>query len=585
MDELQATFIKEKLFIWGVSSDPDEVFTPPSRLQQFCNELFLIKNIHAKINKVEILTVGKTIVVPPSMKLFYEQFTIGKTSAKTYSVFGIEIDESSIVKNYINQEKKQGISFGDSYEFFRMCLNFSFSLVSRQRFIPYYKNSQSRFIANLDNMEDYELFRELVKKAPSSIKPKFSDKLEDTVKEALEYFVSIIISASLTECNIGITEETKTDEWLKGLLGKKAELSDSIKDGLSQWLLTKKISHNPDYNLLFKLEDPVEGSSSWGVSFNLQSKKDPSLIIGLDELWQNPKKVPVQNIKMLLLADLGIAAKFSSIIEKALYKPQPHRVLLSEDCVISFVANDSFLLKDAGFGVHIPKIMHAKSSQFKVKVRFKDSSKFAIKGTGALGRALFDFDYSVAIGDVELTKEEFYQLSRSKEKLVNLNGKWAELNQEDISKIIDYFEKKKKLSMADTFLINSSNKAGCEITEVIVPKRFEEKVGDILNFKGVKPADAPASFSGCLRPYQKEGLSWMLMLRDIGFGGILADDMGLGKTIQSIAYLLSSSEKPALVICPTSVLGNWQREFQKFSPILRICVHHGSKRLDKSKFM
>ena len=66
----------------------------------------------------------------------------------------------------------------------------------------------------------------------------------------------------------------------------------------------------------------------------------------------------------------------------------------------------------------------------------------------------------------------------------------------------------------------------------------------------------------------------MLYLRNIGFGGILADDMGLGKTIQTIAYLLAAKERPSLVVCPTSVISNWEKELKKFSPSLKVYVHH-----------
>ncbi|MFC3128051.1 DEAD/DEAH box helicase [Coralloluteibacterium stylophorae] len=98
-------------------------------------------------------------------------------------------------------------------------------------------------------------------------------------------------------------------------------------------------------------------------------------------------------------------------------------------------------------------------------------------------------------------------------------------------------------------------------------------------------ADAPPGFNATLRPYQREGLAWLDYLADTGLGGVLADDMGLGKTVQVIAHLLAEKQRgrmdvPALVVCPTSLVGNWREEAARFAPGLRTLVLHGSGRAD-----
>jgi SNF2 family DNA or RNA helicase len=94
----------------------------------------------------------------------------------------------------------------------------------------------------------------------------------------------------------------------------------------------------------------------------------------------------------------------------------------------------------------------------------------------------------------------------------------------------------------------------------------------------------PVGFVGQLRPYQRRGLGWLRFMRQHGLGACLADDMGLGKTIQLIASLLADRADgrtgPTLVICPTSVLGNWRHELARFGPDLRVLVHHGPERTD-----
>jgi superfamily II DNA or RNA helicase len=114
-------------------------------------------------------------------------------------------------------------------------------------------------------------------------------------------------------------------------------------------------------------------------------------------------------------------------------------------------------------------------------------------------------------------------------------------------------------------------------------ERLRELGRKLSLFDGIRQVDVPVGLQARLRPYQHEGLSWMQFLREYGFGGILADDMGLGKTIQTLAHVLVEKEAgrldaPALVVAPTSLMGNWQAEAARFAPSLRVLVLHGKDR-------
>jgi SNF2 family DNA or RNA helicase len=129
-------------------------------------------------------------------------------------------------------------------------------------------------------------------------------------------------------------------------------------------------------------------------------------------------------------------------------------------------------------------------------------------------------------------------------------------------------------------------------------------LGDLLSGQAderLAPMETPEGFGGTLRPYQRRGLSWLSFLGRLGIGAVLADDMGLGKTVQLLS-LLSSGEtasrrpveggetravnrrQPALLICPMSLVGNWQREAERFTPDLHLHVHHGMDRLAGDEF-
>ena len=104
--------------------------------------------------------------------------------------------------------------------------------------------------------------------------------------------------------------------------------------------------------------------------------------------------------------------------------------------------------------------------------------------------------------------------------------------------------------------------------------------------RAARAADPPAGFAAALRPYQREGLAWLDFLADAGLGGILADDMGLGKTVQVLAHVLAEKSRgrlaePALVVAPTSLVGNWRDEAARFAPDLRVLVLHGADRIDR----
>ena len=105
----------------------------------------------------------------------------------------------------------------------------------------------------------------------------------------------------------------------------------------------------------------------------------------------------------------------------------------------------------------------------------------------------------------------------------------------------------------------------------------------LRDFQGIEAIAPPHNFNAQLRPYQQTGLNWLQFLRAHDFNGILADDMGLGKTIQTLAHLLHEKQtgrldRPVLVIAPTSLMGNWRRETERFAPDLRTLVLHGPQR-------
>lgn len=114
-------------------------------------------------------------------------------------------------------------------------------------------------------------------------------------------------------------------------------------------------------------------------------------------------------------------------------------------------------------------------------------------------------------------------------------------------------------------------------------ERVRNLAAKLAEFKGVTEVELPAGLNATLRDYQKQGFDWLCFLKEYQLGGILADDMGLGKTIQTLAFLLKAKQdatehRTSLIVCPTSLVGNWLKEANKFAPSLNVVVIHGNKR-------
>ncbi|HEY9295420.1 MAG TPA: DEAD/DEAH box helicase, partial [Phormidium sp.] len=213
-----------------------------------------------------------------------------------------------------------------------------------------------------------------------------------------------------------------------------------------------------------------------------------------------------------------------------------------------------------------------------------------LKANQRLGlQSLLNFKWQLSIGGQTISKKEFDRLAAHNSPLVEINGEWVELRPQDVKSAKNFFASRKEemsLSLEDALRLSTGD---TQMVEKLPVVSFEASgvLQDLLNAltsnRAVEAIDPPETFKGELRPYQARGVGWLAFLERWGLGACLADDMGLGKTVQFIAFLLhlkeeNALEKPTLLVCPTSVLGNWEREVKKFGPSLKIVVHHGDKR-------
>jgi SNF2 family DNA or RNA helicase len=281
------------------------------------------------------------------------------------------------------------------------------------------------------------------------------------------------------------------------------------------------------------------------------------------------------------------------------------RTELTEAEAWRFLTEGSVRLVEAGTSVFLPAWWERISKlRPKLRAQIKSSVGSARESMFGLGQ-LMQFDWKLALGDLVLSEEEFRQLLDEKRRLVQIRGHWIQLDPQfmaQVEQVLKKVQKKKGLSFRDILEFHFAGEAGGILPadldpdserrlemEVELSEQLHHMIEQLTQTSSIPPMEPPDSFQGSLRHYQIAGISWLLFLRRFGLGGCLADDMGLGKTIQWITYLLTVKEQeqpetPSLLICPTSVLGNWQMELKRFAPSLQVHLHYGPQRFKGNDF-
>lgn len=231
---------------------------------------------------------------------------------------------------------------------------------------------------------------------------------------------------------------------------------------------------------------------------------------------------------------------------------------------------------------------------WKKKNPFKISVTLGDKEPSKLGLdALMDFNPTLTLNDKNLSEEELREFLQMAEGLLLYKGQWIEINKRNIEKALDALEHYKDLSDSDMTVsealkmqINDQNDdLGIDVSfnnGQWLKELYKALRGEVKQTYSVEP-----SFKATLRHYQYDGYNWLNQMSDFGFGACLADDMGLGKTVQILAFLeknRKSTNGQALLILPASLIGNWEKEVEKFAPEMTYQVLHKS-RLEKGEVL
>ena len=520
-----------------------------------------------------------------------------------------------------------GVVIGKDLAFWAQALRFAGSLAARHRFLPGLQENQGAFRALWEPMltgTDSDAAIRLAGLMPRvcrSLTPDVVSPPKRPAAQVLDNFLGRMVDQLIRSAALTATEpapvrrgrparkaagfDSLHDQWLHALqapdgmmAGAPGDLAQ-LHEQIQKWRRPISVTAATPFRLCFRLEEPEEnsgaapGQEQWFVRYLLQAAADPSLLIPVREAWNPPKQTasllrPGEfHAQEYLLVSLGQSARVCPDLAAGLRTALPDGHRLDTPGAFDFLTEKALLLEQAGFGVMLPAWWSGRGAKMRLSARAQVKSPKMAGGSGISLDQIVRFDWQLALGDEELSLAELQELVNRKSPLVKVRGQWVQLNADEIQAALDFWRKKAESGLTAREALQMA--LGGVETPAILPfagLAAEGWIGDLLAKLQDQAAFAelpvPEDFQGILRPYQVRGYSWLNFLKQWGLGACLADDMGLGKTVQTLALIArerqANHQEPALLVCPTSVVGNWQKEAARFTPHLPVMVHHGSTR-------
>ncbi|MBA3062639.1 MAG: hypothetical protein FP833_06785 [Atribacteria sp.] len=350
---------------------------------------------------------------------------------------------------------------------------------------------------------------------------------------------------------------------------------------ITNWLNILNLSGNK-ISPAIRIEIPQGKKTLFQLQVEVENKKDPlSPLIPLADVFTAKKTVfshPVEMVRFTVAHQISTASTYFPPLKTVLSSKGKKSPLIDPLEMARFIQNGQHIFNMLGIRVIVPKELKILSSpQLSLAVKLKAGEKQNISYFNL--EEMLTFSWEVALGDLKLTRKEFLQLVKSAAGVVKFKEHYLLLQPEEVARIVKKLNQPlPKLSSAEIMQASITGQTANIFFHS--DDKLRKMIDELTRFKLVK---LPKSLKAVLRPYQKRGFQWLYSNADKGFGSCLADDMGLGKTIQAITLILKLKEEkkldhPALVICPTTLVGNWLKECNKFAPSLKALTYHGPER-------
>ncbi len=357
---------------------------------------------------------------------------------------------------------------------------------------------------------------------------------------------------------------------------------------------------NSGFDLGFCLRDAADELTPWSLIFSVIPRSEPTCRLNLADYWN--RSVPERQRlveccnplfeKNLLLA-LGQAARIYPKLWDGLDTACPSRVELSLEEAFSFLLTEAWVLEDAGFKILTPAWWSPEGRRrARIRLTRKGRPGSPAGKSCPLGtHNLVAWRYELSLGDETLTETEWQALVDSKTPVVRFRDQWVALERNRMREMLEFWRGQQENADPTGPVLTELIRKTAEDTdffELDTVSALADMLRRLRDASRFEPVPTPRQLGTVLREYQQRGLAWLSYLESLGLNGCLADDMGLGKTVQVIARLVQEREQgdpvlPTLLIAPTSVIGNWQKEIERFAPHLKTLIHHGHDRLQTTR--
>lgn len=415
------------------------------------------------------------------------------------------------------------------------------------------------FFKTLTGLPELEISREETKAV-----------LSEETAEQLAQAVPFVIGA-----------EYITEKWLAAVFQKLNDIfSREIRDydGTVEMYLTEKNQHlHVPERIFFHLVENKEEDFPFAFLATYATRgtdgkvRHVPLKYALTEYKNEREKL------LTLLACLNRAAEVSELISGFVENGEMfHPLRLTAEEAYTFL-KEIEAIESTGILCRIPNWWKKKAAMVSMSVSLGEE-KPSMLGFDTL----LSMQPKLMVDGVALTKKDIEMLLAQTDGLAFLKGKWIEVDHERLRKLLEEVEDvPENLTLMEALRLGmGTGKASADVGQLVTNGKWLSSL--LMNLRkpeSIRKAVVPKSFHATLRPYQSNGFTWLNYMDKLGFGACLADDMGLGKTVQVLAYLekLRKTNKHArvLLVVPASLIGNWQKEAEKFAPSLDLQILHG----------
>ena len=563
-------------------------------------DVFVGKNTPLRNTDFFLLENGDFFVTPTNNFDFY-----AKSKGSLYR-FRSEIKEISVngePKEMIGYVIKQDIifdyftsfneilNFDDGSESFNYLNKFSYTIlkiVEKLHFIPVVEYTDTLFKIKYEfykkNKDVTFSLNELKAAFPESF---IQNSEKYNINNLLDSYLNYVIFKFLHIKTTKFKDAKSAVYFIKNAWNKRYFRSNDYAIAISEWLdeiYIGKYSILPEFEIL-KLTD-----EDYQLKINVKDIHTGEKF-RIEDVYAETvsfKNYTNQEIVDLIEKQLTYVARYYPELEEFYSEEHQFELNMNLNEVYKIIAQISYYLQKASIDVILPEgidniVTPRASINARVKAARMSELRDIITSNGASNAALndlFEFSYTIAIGDDKLSVEEYEELTKNAQGLIKYKEHYVLIDREENARLIEKVKNPKITDKNKMEILHAALSSQMDDYDFDYDEAFANILKDLTKTEDVPP---PESLKGVLRPYQERGFKWLHTNIKKGFGCCMADDMGLGKTIQVISFILNQKESgdlknPALVVCPTTLLGNWVKEIKNFAPSLKTSVYHGIER-------